>query len=422
MMLKTSFNLSGCETENELRVHLDPEGGKSAIGSGGIDISVTRMRLMVIFGTRPEIIKLAPVIHALKRKEERFETIVVNTGQHTDLLRTFFERFSVHVDHDLNVMQPGQTPNGVCSLVLSLLDSILAAAKPDVVLVQGDTTTALGGALAAFHHRIPVGHVEAGLRSGDRVNPYPKEMNRCLITRLASFHFAATAKNRENLLAEGVAAESVFVTGNPVVDSLMSVRRHMSVSQDLQRLLDETKGSRRVVLTAHRRENHGGIMAGQLRAIRGFVERHDDVVLMFPVHPNPAVRSMVGSLLGGHSRIHLLEPLGYVDFIGLLSQAWLILSDSGGVQEEAPTLGKPLLVLRRSTERPEAIESGVARLVGNDAGRLESMLELSYRDKSWAQRVGQVDNPFGRGDSGEQIVRVLCQLFQHPLSEEVRCQ
>jgi UDP-N-acetylglucosamine 2-epimerase (non-hydrolysing) len=420
-MLKTSLNLSSCEAENELQVHPDPGSGKSAIGSDGIDLSVARKRLMVIFGTRPEIIKLAPVIHALKRRDERIETIVVNTGQQNDLRRTFFERFSVHVDHDLNVMQPGQTPNGVCSRVLSSLDSILAAAMPEMVLLQGDTTTSLAGALAAFHHRIPVGHVEAGLRSGDRANAHSEDMNRCLITRLASFHFAATAKNRENLLAEGVPAESVFVTGSPVVDSLMSVRRHMSVSQDLQRLLDETKGFRRVVLTAHRGESQGGVMAGHLRAVRRFVERHDDVVLMFPVHPNPAVRSVVDSLLGGHSRIHLLEPLGYVDFIGLLSQAWLILSDSGGVQEEAPTLGKPLLVLRQSTERPEAIESGVARLVGNDAGRLESMLELSYRDKSWVQRVGQVDNPFGRGDSGEQIVRVLSQLFQHPLSEVVPC-
>ena len=255
-MLKTTLNLSSRENDNELYVYADPESRESAIGSAGDHISVAAKRLMIICGSSSDIVKLAPVVHALNRREDRFKTIVVNVGQQTDLRRSFFERFCVQVDHDLNVTQPGRTPNGVCSRVLSSLDSILAAAKPDMVLVQGDTTTSLAGALAAFHHHIPVGHVDAGLRSGDRVNPYPEEMNRRLITRLANFHFAATAKNRENLLAEGVAAETVFVTGNPVVDSLLSIRRHMSVSHDLRRLLDETKGFRRLVLTANRRKNH----------------------------------------------------------------------------------------------------------------------------------------------------------------------
>jgi UDP-N-acetylglucosamine 2-epimerase (non-hydrolysing) len=412
MMLKANSLRSDSGAESETPVSPESLSGNRGIGSERIDISARRNRLMVIFGTRPEIIKLAPVIHGLRRRAKRFETIVVNTGQHTDLLRTFLDRFCVYPDHDLNVMQPGQTPNGVCSRVLSLLDPILATVKPDLVLVQGDTTTALAGALAACHHRIPVGHVEAGLRSGDRLSPYPEEMNRRLITRLSSFHFAATTKNRDNLLAEGVPAETIVVTGNPVVDTLLSIRRDRSVSRGLQRLLDESEGFRRMVLTIHRRENQGEVMSGYFRVIRRFVDRHDDVSLIVPVHPNPAVKNLVASELAGHLRIHLIEPLDYADFIGLLSRAWLILSDSGGVQEEAPTLGKPLLILRQNTERPEGLESGVARLVGIDPSRLASMLELSYRDKSWVDRVAQIENPFGRGDSGEQIARALCQLVE----------
>lgn len=374
---------------------------------GGSTAIPMRRRVTVIFGTRPEIIKLAPVVAALKRESASCETCVVNSGQHTDLLRPFLERFRLEVDHDLNVMQPGQTPNQTCARILGALDPVLQGARSDVVLVQGDTSTALAGALAAFHHRIPIGHVEAGLRSGDGMSPYPEEMNRRLITRLASFHFAATPQNRRNLLAEGVRPETIFVTGNPIVDALEAIRKDLRISRELQRVLDATEGSRRLVLTAHRRENVHGPMAGYLHVLRQFVERHEDVVVLFPVHPNPAVRELAGTLLADHPRIRLLKPFDYEDFIGLISRAWLILSDSGGVQEEAPTLGKPLLVLRENTERPEAIESGVARLVGGDPARLADLLEQVYRDDAWIRNVERVANPFGRGDSAGQIVRAL---------------
>jgi UDP-N-acetylglucosamine 2-epimerase (non-hydrolysing) len=367
----------------------------------------TRIRVLTLFGTRPEVIKLAPVIRALEEDEETFSTFNVASGQHTDLLYPFAERFGVKIHADLKVMEPGQTLSGVCSRVLTLLDPILVAERPEAVLVQGDTTTALAGALAAFHRKIPVGHVEAGLRSGDSLSPFPEEMNRRLITRLASFHFAATEDNRATLLREGVEDDDIFVTGNPVVDALKRVLASADPGPEVQELLARTEGLRRIVLTTHRRESFGETMSGNLKVLRRFVERHDDVALLFPVHPNPVVVETTTAILSGHPRIHLVAPLGYEDFVLLLSSAWLLVSDSGGVQEEAPTLGKPLLVLRENTERPEALRSGVARLVGGEPRRLAEMLEDVEKPGSWAERVRGTENPFGRGDSGPRIAGVL---------------
>ncbi len=239
-----------------------------------------------------------------------------------------------------------------------------------MILVQGDTTTALAGALAGFHCSVPVGHVEAGLRSGNALSPYPEEMNRRLITRLASYHFASTRGNRDGLVSEGVSPDRVFVTGNPVIDSLYAIREKIVNRPLIEPLVAATRGMKRLVVTLHRRENFGERLTGNLRVLRSFVERREDVALIFPAHPNPAVRGPVNAVLSDHDRIHLLEPLDYLDFIGLLSSAWLIVSDSGGIQEEAPTLGKPLLVLRENTERPEAIASGIARLVGAEPAGL----------------------------------------------------
>jgi len=372
----------------------------------------SRINVLTLFGTRPEVIKLAPVIRALEDEPELFRSFNVASGQHTDLLYPFAERFGVRIHADLKVMEPGQTPSGVCARVLTLLDPILTAEKPDAVLVQGDTTTALAGALAAFHRKVPVGHVEAGLRSGDPLSPFPEEMNRRLITRLASFHFAATEDNRETLLREGVAPESIFVTGNPVVDALKRVLSAAKPGAEVRRLLEDTAGLRRIVLTTHRRESFGETMSGNLRVLRDFVEGREDVALLFPVHPNPVVVETTQSILSGHPRIHLVPPLGYEDFILLLESAWLLVSDSGGVQEEAPTLGKPLLVLRENTERPEALRSGVARLVGGDPSRLAAMLEEVDRPGSWAERVRGTENPFGRGDSGRGIAGVLAEALR----------
>jgi UDP-N-acetylglucosamine 2-epimerase (non-hydrolysing) len=280
-----------------------------------------------------------------------------------------------------------------------------------MILVQGDTTTAMSGALAGFHRRIPVAHVEAGLRTGDAYNPYPEEMNRRIITRLATYHFAATPRNRNTLLSEGVPHGSIFVTGNPVLDSLKTILERSATTPALEEMLKATKGLRRIIVTTHRRESFGEVMAENLRVLRSFIDRYEDIGLIFPVHPNPAVLGPATSILAGHPRIHLIQPLSYEHFIVLLSHAWLIVSDSGGIQEEAPTLGKPLLVLRKNTERPEAVESGVARLVGGSPERLGAMLEEVRRDGSWADEIRKVRNPFGQADSGKRIAQLIAKLL-----------
>jgi UDP-N-acetylglucosamine 2-epimerase (non-hydrolysing) len=368
-------------------------------------------KILTLFGTRSEVIKLAPVIRQLETDSARFRTVNILSTQHADFLYPCVRLFDVRIDYDLKLAEPNQTPHQVCAQVLASLDSLLTREKPDLMLVQGDTMIAIAGALAGFYHRIPVGHVEAGLRSGDAYNPYPEEMNRRLITRLTTYYFAATPHNRETLLAEGVRENSVFVTGNPVVDALHMISKRGRITPVMHELFKATEGWKRLILTTHRQENFGALMAGNLRVLRNFIERHTDVALIFPVHPNPAVVRPAMAILSDHPRIYLLPPLDYQDFVGLLSHAWLIISDSGGVQEQAPTLGKPLLVLRQNTERPEAIEAGVARLVGGTPGRLASMLEDVYTDGMWPKYVGRVDNPFGRGDSGQRIVRALADVL-----------
>src|SRR5438445_6743231 len=368
-------------------------------------------KVLTVFGTRPEVIKLAPVIEQLEVQRDVFRTVNVTSAQHTDLLYPFVRMFGIRVDHDLHIMEPNQTPNQVCARVLARLDLILDEERPDLILVQGDTTTAMAGALAGFHRRIPIGHVEAGLRSGNAYSPYPEEMNRRLITRLATYHFAATRRNRATLLSEGVPEDTGFVTGNPVVDSLHTILERAGVSPVVESLLEATSGLRRIVLTTHRRESFGEVMAANLSVLRSFVARRTDVALLFPVHPNPAVAGPATAILSGRARIHLIPPLGYADFIVLLSHAWLLVSDSGGVQEEAPTLGKPVLVLRENTERPEAIEAGVARLVGGQPARLGLMLEEAYEDGSWIHHVGKGGNPFGQGDAGKRIAHIIVRLL-----------
>ena len=363
-------------------------------------------KILSLFGTRPEIIKLAPVIRELESRPAVFTTINVASGQHLDLALPFVRLFGLRVDHNLAVMQPGQTPSRLCSRVLELFDPVLVTEAPDVVLVQGDTTTALAGALAAFHRQIPVGHVEAGLRSGNPLSPFPEEMNRRLISQLATYHFAPTRGSRDHLVREGVEASRVYVTGNPVVDALEIIRSSGSPGPALRDILQATHGLRRIVLTTHRRESFGLTMTSNLRVLRDFVERHPDTALLFPIHPNPAVVETTEAILTGHPRIHLMKPLGYDDFIALLSSAWLIVSDSGGVQEEAPTLGRPLLILRENTERPEAVHSGVAKLVGSP-DRLDQALEDAVLPGSWADSVGQIENPFGQGDAGRRIASII---------------
>jgi UDP-N-acetylglucosamine 2-epimerase (non-hydrolysing) len=368
-------------------------------------------KILTIFGTRPEAIKLGPVIQQLESNPHSFQTFNVSSGQHTTILQPFIPQFGIRVDCDLQVMEPNQTPSQVCARVLGGLDSILEEQKPDLILVQGDTSTALAGALAGFYSHVSVGHVEAGLRTGDFHSPFPEEMNRRLISNLATYHFAATPLNYETLIREGVEAEKVFVTGNPVVDALRITLQNALPSTSDQRLLTATHGMMRIMLTAHRRETFGDQMIAKLRVLRRFVEEHDDVALIFPMHPNPEVVGAALRTLTGHARIHLIDPQDYDRFIYMLSQCWLIVSDSGGVQEEAPTLQKPLLILRESTERPETVQCGVARMAGTPA-RLKALLEEAYSDDGWFETVKNVENPFGRGDSGERIVQIIAQVLE----------
>lgn len=386
---------------------LDSFGTISERADEGNAPSRAARKVVVLFGTRPEAIKLAPVIGELK-KQSGFQTIVVSSSQHTDLLAPFLKIFDIKCDYDLRVMTTNQTPNRVCAKILSSLDAVLEREKPDLILVQGDTTTAFAGAFAAFNRKIKIGHVEAGLRSGDALSPFPEELNRRLISQVATFHFCATAGNRKNLLAENVSGKQIFVCGNTVVDALQFILENQQPSAKIKKLVSRTNKLKRIVLTTHRRESFGDAMSENLKILRAFVEERTDVCLIFPVHPNPNVRRATEEILANRKRIHLLEPLDYADFAALLKAAWLIVSDSGGVQEEAPSFGKPLLILRENTERPEAIESGIAKLVGD---RLEKLLAENYADETWINSVERIENPFGDGGAAKRIVEILEENF-----------
>jgi UDP-N-acetylglucosamine 2-epimerase (non-hydrolysing) len=363
------------------------------------------IRAAVAFGTRPEVIKLAPVIASLAASPA-FRPVVVSSGQHTDLLAPFVRQFGVRIDHELGVMEPGQSLNRLFARVLTAFDDVLAKETPDVLIVQGDTTTATAAALAAFQRKIPVAHVEAGLRTDDVGSPFPEEVNRRLVSRLARWHFAATDRHADNLLAEGIPAEAVIVTGNPVVDALYGMLARRERSPKLTALLNATAGLKRVTVTTHRRESFGERMGANLRALRRFVERHPDTAVIFPMHPNPAVRA-AAAILGGVPRVWLTDPLDYPDFIGLLSESWVIASDSGGVQEEAPSLGVPLLILRENTERPEVLDTGLAKLCPTGEDLADMLNELHRTDAS----ARPTDNPFGDGRAAERIVVALSAAF-----------
>jgi UDP-N-acetylglucosamine 2-epimerase (non-hydrolysing) len=360
-------------------------------------------KILVLFGTRPEAIKLAPVIHELRRRG--FQTTVVCSSQHKKLLQPFLATLKIDVDHDLGVMKRVQNPNEVCARVISRLDKILTSEDPEMILVQGDTTTALAGAIAGFNRKIPVGHVEAGLRSGNLMSPFPEEMNRRMISQIATLHFAATEENKRNLRAEHVPGEKIYITGNTVVDSLQLMLTDLKPSDEIVELIRRTDGKKRLLVTTHRRESFGTKLTENLRIIGEFADKHSDVCVFFPVHPNPNVKKAASDILGRRERIHLLPPIDYPDFLAVMQASWLIVSDSGGVQEEAPSLGKPLLILRENTERPEAVTSGVARLVGT--GSLKHILEQNHAVTTWIDSVRKVANPFGDGHSANRIVRVI---------------
>ncbi len=371
-------------------------------------------KILVLFGTRPEAVKLSPVIAELK-KIAHFNTSVVSSSQHTDLLEPFLRLFSIDVDFDLKVMKENQSPNQVLAKTIDSLDKILVDENPDLIVVQGDTTTTLAGALAGFNRDIPVAHVEAGLRTGNIRSPFPEEMNRKLTSQLATFHFAATGDNRRNLLKENVQESSIFITGNTIVDSLNYVRHKFKASTKIISLLGKTANQKRILLTTHRRESFERDMEENLTVLRNFVKKHRQVSLIFPVHPNPNVALIANKILADQERVFLIDPLEYMDFIHLMANSWLIVSDSGGVQEEAPSLGKPVFILRENTERPEAVQCGGAKIVGGNPVKFARMLEDCILTETWINSVKQVQNPFGDGNSAKRIVKILSNLSR-PIS------
>ncbi|KJS32444.1 MAG: UDP-N-acetylglucosamine 2-epimerase [Desulfatitalea sp. BRH_c12] len=361
-------------------------------------------RIVTVFGTRPEAIKLAPVIIELQRHVERMENLVCVTAQHREMLDQVLDWFQIKPHIDLDLMKPDQGLPEFVSDALLAVHKMLRELKPDLVLVQGDTATVMVTALAAFYLHIPVGHVEAGLRTRELYDPFPEEINRRMAGVLSTYHFAPTARAAAALRAEKIPEQNIFFTGNTVVDALL-----MTVNRPLASRLDVAEdGHRRIILvTAHRRESFGAPFESLCLALNDIAERNHDVQIVYPVHLNPNVRDPVFRLLGGHERISLINPLRYEQFAHLMSRAYLILTDSGGIQEEAPVLGKPTLVMRATTERPEAIEAGTARLVGTDRGRIVAETERLLSDASAYSRMACAGSPFGDGHAAERIVNAL---------------
>lgn len=360
-------------------------------------------RVLTVFGTRPEAIKLAPLILELKKHRDCFENLVCVTAQHREMLDQVLNWFQTEPDYDLDLMQPDQGLAEFATRALPRVSELLREVKPDVVLVQGDTTTVMMAALAAFYERIPVGHVEAGLRTRNRYNPFPEEINRRMAGVLATFHFAPTQRAADALRAEQVPEENIFITGNTVVDALlMTLRRPVNLKLDFS--LD---GQRVILVTAHRRESFGGPFESICLALRDLAERNPNVEIVYPVHLNPNVRGPAKRVLAGQPRIHLVEPMRYEQFVHLAARAYLILTDSGGIQEEAPALGKPVLVMRETTERSEATEAGTARLVGTERERIVGEAERLLGDDKEYRGMVQTGSPFGDGHAAERIVSVL---------------
>ena len=365
-----------------------------------------RPLLLFVFGTRPEAIKLCPLIRELRSRHE-FTVRICVTAQHRAMLDQVLEAFQVTPDYDLDIMRPDQTLSGLTARILEALEPMLADATPDMIVVQGDTTTTLAGALAGFYHRIPVAHVEAGLRTGDPAHPFPEEMNRVLTGRLAELHFAPTAKAAANLAAEGIPEARIHITGNTGIDAVLYVRDALesgALGQSQWPCLDDTR--RLIVVTSHRRETFGEGFVREMRALARIAER-PDVEIVYPVHRNPNVLGPANKLLSGRANVHLLEPLAYVPFVDLLRRAYFLITDSGGIQEEAPSLGKPVLVMREKTERPEALEAGTVKLVGTDEDRIVAEATRLLDDYTEYTRMTRVHNPYGDGQASRRIGEIV---------------
>lgn len=374
----------------------------------GLDIFMEKkIKVMTVFGTRPEAIKMAPVVLELQKHTDIIEPVVAVTAQHRDMLDQVLHLFAIKPDYDLDIMAAGQTLFDITTRAMQGLNKVLNEEKPDIVLVHGDTTTTFAGALAAFYHQIAVGHVEAGLRTHNKYSPFPEEMNRKLTGSLTDMHFAPTATACANLAAENIKGDDVFVTGNTVIDALLTtVKADYTFDNDLLRQIDY-KSKKVILVTTHRRENLGEPMRHVYQALRELIDEFPDVEIVFPVHKNPKVREVVESELGGIERVHLIDPLDYQPFANLMARSYLILTDSGGVQEEAPALGKPVLVLRDTTERPEAITAGTVKLIGTDRKRVYDEAKLLLTNKEEYEKMSEACNPYGDGKASARIIQAI---------------
>ncbi len=374
-----------------------------------------KIKVMTVFGTRPEAIKMAPIVLELQKHPDTILPVVAVTAQHREMLDQVLNLFQIKPDHDLNIMAAGQTLFDITTRAMMGLDKVLTEEKPDIVLVHGDTTTTFAGALAAYYHQTAVGHVEAGLRTHNKYSPFPEEMNRRLTGCIADLNFAPTSTSEANLLAENVPPESIFVTGNTVIDAL-----HHTVRDDFdfqeKSLKDVDFQNKRIILvTTHRRENLGEPMRHVYKALKQLTEEFDDVEVVFPVHKNPKVREVVNEELGGLAKVHLIDPLDYEPFANLMHKAHLILTDSGGVQEEAPALGKPVLVLRDTTERPEAVDAGTVKLIGTDRERVYEEAKKLLTDEAEYSRMAESVNPYGDGKAAARIIQAI--LYHYGLAD-----
>lgn len=359
-------------------------------------------KVMLVFGTRPEAIKMCPLVNELKSRKT-IQTIVCVTGQHRQMLDQVLETFQVEPDYDLSIMKQRQTLFDVTSNILNGIKEILEKELPDVVLVHGDTSTTFVTALACFYLQIPVGHVEAGLRTYNIYSPYPEEFNRQAVGIISRYNFAPTERSKQNLLNEGKNPDSIYVTGNTAIDALKTTVRDTYSHPEL----DWAEGSRLIMITAHRRENLGEPMKHMFRAIRRVMDEHPDVKAIYPIHMNPAVRETADSILGGYDRIHIIEPLEVLDFHNFLARSYMILTDSGGIQEEAPSLGKPVLVMRDTTERPEGIAAGTLKLVGTDEETIYNSFKLLLENAEEYDKMSKASNPYGDGFASVRIANIL---------------
>ncbi|QHM44995.1 non-hydrolyzing UDP-N-acetylglucosamine 2-epimerase [Lactiplantibacillus plantarum] len=376
---------------------------------------MNKLKVMTVFGTRPEAIKMAPVVNALKQHSNEFEAITVVSAQHREMLDQVLEIFDIVPDYDLDIMQQRQTLSGITARVIIKLDDVINETKPDIILVHGDTTTTFAASISAFYHQVAIGHVEAGLRTWQKYSPYPEEMNRQLTDVLSDIYFAPTAQSKANLLKDNHSAENIFITGNTAIDALKQTV-NKDYNHDILNKIE--KGHRIILVTMHRRENQGEPMKRVFKVMRDVVDSHPDVEIIYPVHLNPVVQEAAESILGRHSRIHLIEPLDVVDFHNLAARSYLIMTDSGGVQEEAPSLGKPVLVLRDTTERPEGVTAGTLRLVGTTPTIVRTaMIELLDNSEAY-EKMAQAKNPYGDGKAAERILDSIAYYFkisgEHP--------